>query len=329
MHCELAVPGLFSVPAERRLPALEMLLARARGTAADCMTLARWLLETFGHEEESVPAGALTLLACGKEPGGQLWTRADPVHLQLMRERLILVPNAAFGITREEADALCEALNRHFPGVLALQPVEAGRWCAQVSDASGIDAACPLELAGRDIDLSAARGSAGWQAVLNEAQMLLHAHPVNEAREARGEPVINSLLLWGAGRVPAVTPGRWHGVLADQPIAIGLARLAGVRHLPLPASAPAWLERAPEDGRHLVVLEALRAPFALSEDAAYRAALDELERRWFAPLLEALRTGRIGMLSIHVPEAGLCFETMRGDLRRFWRRPKALERYAR
>jgi hypothetical protein len=34
------------------------------------------------------------------------------------------------------------------------------------------------------------------------------------------------------------------------------------------------------------------------------------------------------MLSIHLPDAGLHFETIRGDLRRFWRRPKALASYA-
>lgn len=328
MHCELAVPALFSAPAQRRLPGLELLLARARGTACDPTSLARWLLESFGHEEETVPAGALTIAAEGGHPGEHLWTRADPIHLRLMRDRLIVVPNAAFSIAREEAQALCEGLNRHFAGALSLRAVDAGRWCAQVSDASGIDAACPLDLAGRDIDLSVQRGSGRWQALLNEAQMLLHAHPVNEAREARGEPVINSLLLWGAGGVPSVVPGQWHGVLADEPIAIGLARLAAVRHRPLPVSAQAWLERAPEDGRHLIVLDALRAPFALSEAAAYCEALDEMERQWFAPLLEALRGGRIGMVSIHVPEAGVSFETVRGDLRRFWRRPKALEQYA-
>jgi hypothetical protein len=117
-------------------------------------------------------------------------------------------------------------------------------------------------------------------------------------------------------------------VLANEPLAIGLARLAQARHRPLPASALAWLERAPDDGRHLVVLDSLRAPFALSEAAAYCEALEAMERDWFAPLLGALRAGRVGMVSIHVPEAGLSFEAIRGDLRRFWRRPKALARYA-
>src|SRR5437879_10475343 len=41
--------------------------------------------------------------------------------------------------------------------------------------------------------------------------------------------------------------------------------------------------------------------------------LEVLERGWFAPLLAALRAGRIGMVTIHVPDApdGASFETIR------------------
>jgi hypothetical protein len=96
----------------------------------------------------------------------------------------------------------------------------------------------------------------------------------------------------------------------------------------LPAGAAAWLDRAPEEGRHLLVLDALRAPAALQDPAVHEERLHHLEAAWFAPLLDALRAGRIGMATVHVPEAGLSFETVRGDLRRFWRRPRALERLA-
>jgi hypothetical protein len=36
------------------------------------------------------------------------------------------------------------------------------------------------------------------------------------------------------------------------------------------------------------------------------------------------------MVTVHVPDApdGASFEIIRGDLRRFWRRPKALGHYA-
>ena len=331
MHCELVIPSLFAAPRALRLPALELLLARGRSSSEPSQSLERWLADAFGLGD-ALPAGALTLLAGGGEPGESSWARADPVHLRLMRERLVLVPAAAFAISQLEAEALCASLNHHFKGVLELHPLEPQRWCARLDEAFVIEAAAPLEEAGRDVGLGTARaGAAGrLHAVLNEVQMLLHAHPVNEAREERGEPAINSLWLWGAGRLPAVAPAHWQGVLADDPVALGLARSAGARRRLLPESAAAWLERAPDDGRHLVVLDALRVPLALAQEPEYRERLAALEREWFAPLLAALRAGRIGMLSVHVPDAepGASFETVRGDLRRFWRRPRAIEHYA-
>jgi hypothetical protein len=151
---------------------------------------------------------------------------------------------------------------------------------------------------------------------------------VNEAREARGEPPVNSLRVWGGGPAPRVPPCRWQSVSAEEPLVLGLARAAGARHRPLPAEAGEWLERAPEEGRHLVVLDALRLPLALEEAGASLDALEALERTWFAPLLSALRAGRVGMVTVHVPDAAASFETVRADLRRFWRRPRPLERYA-
>jgi len=324
------VPGLLAAPGALRLPALELLLARGRARSSESESTERWLGEAFGLEEAPLPAGALTLIAHHGDPGAACWARADPVHLRLMRDRLILAPAEAFALSGEEAQALCAALNRHFEGRLALQALEPRRWCARLEQDPGFQAQSPLMLAGRDVNRSLPAGAARAHALLNEAQMLLHEHPVNAAREARGEPVVNSIWLWGAGRAPGKLQARWRSVAAEDPVALGLARLAGARALALPDSAQAWLRTLPEDGRHLALLGALRSPLALSDDAEYQQSLREMERGWFEPLLAALRSGRIGMVTIHVPDAAasVSFETIRGDLRRFWRRAKALAKYA-
>ena len=302
MHCELVVPGLFAAAgAQARLPALELLLARGRLKDGEPQSLEEWLAEAFGLDDGPLPAGALSLLALGRDPGERSWSRADPVHLRVLRDRLALVPAGAFEIAAGESAALCDALSRHF-APLEFVPVDAGCWCASLDE--------------------------GTPALLNEAQMLLHAHPVNEAREARGEPAVNSLRLWGGGPAPRVPPCGWQSVSAGDPLVRGLARAAGARHLSLPSAAGEWLERAPEEGRHLVVLDALRLPLALGDAGASRAALEALEHGWFAPLLAALRAGRVGMVTVHVPDAAASFETVRADLRRIWRRPRPLERYA-
>jgi hypothetical protein len=304
MHAELVVPGLLRGETTQRFPALELLLARGRRTKSPSLPLEKWLQQAF--ELDALAAGALTLLGCGRDPGQGYWARADPVHLRLMRDHVIVVPPEALEISREEVDALCDALNRHFPE-LHLSACDPRRWCAQVADGAFAGGGSALESAGTPA--TPERGTAG---LLNEIQMVLHAHPVNEAREAP----INSLWFWGGGRAPRSATAPWQSVSANDPVALGAARLAGARHRPLPHSAEQWLDRLPEDGRHLAVLNDM--------DVA------GLEQGWFAPLLAALRSGRIGMLTIHIPDAAeaVSCETIRGDLRRFWRRARPIEHYA-
>jgi hypothetical protein len=299
------------------------LLARGRCTSTGAETVEEWLRDAFELGDAPLAAGALTLLGANGEPGTRSWLRADPVHLRLMRDRLVLAPAPALGVKPGDAQALCDALNRHFGPRLSVQVIDAERWVASTEADVSVDAQPPLALAGRDVSVALPTATS---ALLNEAQMVLHAHPINEARELP----INSVWFWGAGRAPSLSTKRWHSVTADDPLVLGLGRAASARHKTLPASAAAWLDRAPEEGRHLVMLDALRVPLALEQTSEYQAALARLERDWFAPLLDALREGRIGMVTIHVPDAAesLAYETIRPDLRRFWRRPRALEHYA-
>jgi hypothetical protein len=59
------------------------------------------------------------------------------------------------------------------------------------------------EVLPEDIEISGAssknRPSSHLVRLMSEAQMLLHQHPVNHERELRGEPLANSLWLWGGG----------------------------------------------------------------------------------------------------------------------------------
>jgi hypothetical protein len=328
MHCELLVPGLLSIAGGPRMPALELLLARGRAARSDAASPEAWLAGAFGLAPDALPAGALTVLAedgsAQAGAGAGSWVRADPVHLRLLRDRIVVVPPQAFALPREEADALCATLNRHFSGRLELQVRSETAWTARVLEPLEVSARSPLEMAG----MAAAPGRG--DRLLTEIQMALHEHPVNQAREARGDPAVNSLWLWGAGEARRAGEARWHSVSADDPVARGLAQDAGLRARRLSAAGP-WLERAPGEGRHLVVLDALR-PFAtLGDEAGHAGALEALERDWFAPLLAALRAGRIGMVTLHVPDAreALSVETIRGDLRRFWRRPRARQDWVR
>jgi hypothetical protein len=332
MHCELVVPALFAAREIPRLPSLELLLARGRAAHADPLSLEAWLAEEFGLDEGIPPAGAISVQAAGArevEPGNN-WVRADPVHLRLGGNRFTLIPGASCCVSRDEADSFVAALNRDFEGRCVFVMVRPDQWCMRTTSDATLNAAPPLELAAQEVDvrLAYASDSAKWLALLNEIQMALHGHPVNAERESRGVPPINSVWLWGTGRLPQDVHGHWHSLTTDDALAAGFAQLAGIRQRPLPAGAAEWLERAPLEGRHLIVLDSLRAVLALSGADEHADRLATLEARWFGPLLEALRSERVGMVSVHACDSGISHETVRSDLRRFWRRTRPLAAYA-
>lgn len=337
MHCQILVPGLFGPAAGEgaappRAEALETLLAKGRRKFGAAASAATWLMESYSvARQHDWPVAPLALLGEGGAPGTDYWMRADPAHLRVHRDRLLLADAGTFGLSREEAEVLVESLNSHFSEVFRIFPMQPHRWYAKLAGAPELRTT-PLEDArGRSLAEILPEGTEAvrWHALMNEIQMLLHEHPVNAAREQRGEPPINALWFWGAGTLPAVGAAPFRHVVASDPLARGLARASGMPAHGLPDSPQAWLASVADSGRALVVLDALSAAAAYGDFEGWRQGLEEMERSWFAPLLSALRRGRIGMLTLQLfaEQAELHIETTQSDLRYFWRRRRPLAAY--
>ncbi|MBM3346194.1 MAG: hypothetical protein FJY55_06855 [Betaproteobacteria bacterium] len=358
MHVHLLVPDLLrrnllapdqkrlAVPADNAaapaVPSALQLLGRGRHRGA-ATSLYDWLADRHGLQPVQLTA-ATSLLGDGGAPGGDTWLRADPVQLTVDRDSLVLADASTFSITADEAAALAQAINAHFAPVLQFDLRTPLHWYARLGDELKSAAALrwtPLHRArGQAVrgNLPQGDNAMRWNALANEVQMLLHSHPVNAAREARGDPLINSLWFWGAG--PLATPGsRAFGqVYADDPVARGLTLAAGGSAAPLPPDARAWLQQAANTGQVLFVLDALSPPADYADHEQWLEQAARLERDWFAPLLAALRSERIGMLTLALPgnttdddvathTQGIETEVVSGDLRRFWRRVRPLRRY--
>jgi|APFre7841882724_1041349.scaffolds.fasta_scaffold00225_6 hypothetical protein len=338
MNVHLVLPDLFwpqpqggGAYAGLDLPALEIVFGRGRRTARDAASLEHWLAERYGLSlEGELPVAPYALLGEDADPGTSGWLRVDPCHLRLGIDQLVLADAATFALDTAEADALVAALNAHFAADgIALRAPHPERWYATMEPLPAMETTPLAAARAQSVDplLPRGRDARAWHARLNELQMVLHAHPVNEAREARGAPAVNSVWAWGAGRMGGAPPQRaFSGVRAADPFALGLARASGATTHPVPATAHAWLEAAPAEGVEAIVLDALRVPAAYGDEPAWRERLETIERHWLAPLHEALRAGQVGMLTVHAMGAGgaLQVETTRQDLRYFWRRPKPL-----
>ena len=236
MHCTLLVPDLLpsalhDAP-QPRVPRLAALLAR--GTAGELTNggMEAWLCASFGVPRQyDWPVAALTLAADGGEPADDYWLRCDPVHFYLRQNRMH-VSNAAGAPDDAESQALIAALNAHFAGDgLLFRAGAAGRWYVRSKAHIELTTHALPESLDREIDscMPAGADSGHWRRVLNEIQMLLHAHPVNAQREARGLPAFNSVWLWGGGRAPRVGAAPFTRVWADDALARRL-QPAAARH---------------------------------------------------------------------------------------------------
>lgn len=339
MHCHVFVPGFAwrngnvgELCSGLSLEAIETIVAKGRRTRSPGLATERWLLERFGVERQlDWPAAPFSLLADGGSPGDGVWVRADPVHLRLERDDLVLADCNLFRISREESEALVQSLNEHLNERLVIYPLRPERWHARLVDRPEIETT-PLSAArGSAIDGHLLRGgdSARWHALVNELQMLLHEHPVNAEREARGELPINSVWFWGAGHLQQPSTRAFQYVAADDPLALGLAQAAGAQAQSLPADGGTWLAGAGDIGVALLYLDWLAPAQRYGDAQRWRVGLARLEQAWLIPLLAALRNGRIGMLTLYLAgeEQLLRVEATRSDLRYFWRRSRPIEHW--
>jgi hypothetical protein len=254
----------------------------------------------------------------GEHPPGAC-LRADPVHLRADTGGLILFDAGSFALDAEECRALVPTLDAHLAEDhwrLVCQHPQ--RWYLLGERAPLLETPPLPVVRATPVSAKPYRGADAvtWMGRLNELQMLMHSHPVNQRRAARGQPAVNSVWLWGGGERQPVQPAPGTRIVSDNVFARGMAGESGVPALPLPADA----SRLPAaDGGHtLVLLEQCRDAAAYEEVAAWQAALEALERDWFAPLIAALRARRVEVLQLYALN-GRCYRLTRSGLRAFWK----------
>ena len=290
MHVTLLLPGAL-LPREvaralaEPLAATGLAFALARAelagdSEAEALPHLAWLAEHLFQDEvplATAPYAVAALAGHAPAPDQCLW-HADPVHLELARDHVALAPLAA-PPTDEDAGALIAAAN-----ALA---TEAGAEFVRVGDRWFLRTARPWELNAKPLAatfgqplhaaLPAGRDAAVWNRLLTEIQMTWHAHPVNEAREARGEATVNSVWLHGGGCWAALKRPAFATVLADEPEWRGAAQAAGI--------AASSGSATPGDDA-LVIWSDLLVPRLRQDWTAWIAALRALDLR-LAPLVRA------------------------------------------
>ena len=316
-----------------------------------CTSLQRWLargeLRHTGHADyfdqlsallglpdnlalASVAARVDRLLDPPAGPGEGQLLRADPVHFRAELDHALLIASEQLDILDHEADALVEHFNAHFAeDGLRLLKRHRQRWYLQVREPLKVSTVPLHRAAGRNVQhfLPGGEDEMRWRKILNEAQMLFFSHDINLARETRGQLSINSLWLWGEGDVDDSAETRsadvdW--VMADEVHARGMALSAGCQACELDADLSAFIDAHP--GHGLLVIDAAFLPTAWGDVPGWVDAVSAICEQWIEPVQRLLAQKRIDAIDLYSAD-GLSYHISRRHLLKFWRRPRALERY--
>lgn len=296
-----------------RLPALEWLLARARRTER-AVSWRQWLLEPCQLGEDvllRLPAGPCAHVAMhGVLPSGT-WACARPVHLLTGLDHLQLAP-ARLEIEATDAAILLAGINRHLDGMgYRFHGGRDGDWLLECDRALACTTVEPAEAAGRNLRELMPGGPDGARvrSLMNELQMLLHEHPVNQQRERLGMPVVNSLWLWGFGAALRPAPVSLPPLYTDDPWLEGVWLAHGAAARPLAEFA----QTAHAGGKALL-------GWASTPAADADACLQQAESACMAPAQVALRNGRTAGIDLLVGEGAYALGR-RGRLA-FWKRSR-------
>lgn len=233
---EAAPAVVLLLPERRRFagqplsPAVARALARADrapdAAAGDTAQLGRW----FELLPRGWPVAAITRQRDAGDADGQAWLRADPAFVRPDMTGARVLAIGELGLSCEETDALLAELRPLFGDAgFALTAPDPARWYLALPAGAALPAFSPPEdVLGDDLFTHLPAGPEGrrWRSLLNEAQVLLHNHPVNAARLAAGRLPANSLCFWGAGRLPDHVRGRVAKVASDEATLASLAALA-------------------------------------------------------------------------------------------------------
>lgn len=302
-----------------RLPAAEWLLARARPAASAVSPWRDWVLSGSGLGPDVLahfPAGPSTLaLQTGRQPVGS-WARAEPVHLLTAIDHLQLASPTPLPLDPEESEALLATLNQHFvDSGFVFRGTSQSSWLCECPAGPAWESVEPSSVVGRNLRdlLPTGSGALRMRAVMNEVQMLLHGHPVNQRRGLVGRPAVNSVWLWGHGAA-AVPEGVARGILlTDDEWLAGLWRL----HRGIVRHVQDLSDTLGQDGAEVRV--AIAAPAASGSEVE---ALRRMERCVFAPARAALAAGRASSVSLHTGSVAL--EIPAAARWCFWRHPRPL-----
>lgn len=234
-----------------------------------------------------------------QQPGDtQLWC-LDPVFIQIDQEEAVLLGNVQLQLDEYEARHVIDDLNAHLADEqLRVHYVKPHQWLLEGNLQLQTHSLNDVMLQNIEHHQPQGRDERRWRKLINEIQMLLHAHPVNHAREQRGDPGINSVWLWGGAH-----SSKQHGyeaiidmVYCDEDYVHDLAMVCDIKHKALPIHID---ENILQYDSSLFIFTDQMVAIRHRDVYGWFEHLRRLDRQVLAPLMTFLEQGKLASLTIY------------------------------
>ncbi len=327
IQVDLVLPGLFKLPAteidverfNNDFPALKRLLRFANRQPNNLHDIDAMLSDCLGFDPSTkIPfASAFAKGKSAEQAENEVLFRG--VHLKPDLRNAFVMPLDENDEYLEDLNILINDLGELFKQDCDTKDLGSGYWMMR-SKICQPPAHYPhyLSIVGRKVDqyVEQSRSALPWYQLINEIQMFLHAHEVNQKRQINGQLPINSLWCWGGGSFlpPQRQKQIWY---CDDNLIQAYSRRSGIRDQPLKniAHTDFYQETLIVD---FSILQALKS--TIDQDPG--SLLSKIEMQVFKPLLKAVTKGQVDLRL----RAGGDFDLLLTgrSMLKFWRRTTSL-----
>ncbi len=252
----------------------------------------------------------------------QLWC-LDPVYIQIDQEQAVLLANTQLELDEYEARHLIEDLNTHLAeDGLCIHYLNPHQWVLEGN--LELNTRTMHDVMQKNINPFQPQGrdERRWSKLINEIQMLLHAHPINQAREQRGQPGPNSLWLWGGAS--AQCGHHYEAIIdvvyCDEDFVHDLAIVCDIRHKALPIHID---EQVLKHAASLLIYTDQLVAIRNRDVFGWFDYLQRFDRQVLAPLMGYLQQGKLTSLTLYSDTVSMTLT--KKALGRWWKRRKAFD----
>lgn len=200
-QCQAAIERL-DLPHLRQVLRALTLEGELRSSESDLSPIAERIQTHDAYADGLIPWAALAAKQLPGVPQDGAWGLVTPCHWAVHADHVAMHEPRSLRLEATESQALLAAMEPYFlEDGLVLHYWQADTWLVCGEVLRNLPTASLNRVRGQSVDAWLPRTAAARvvRRLQNEMQMLLYTHAVNDARAARGVPVVNSFWLSGTG----------------------------------------------------------------------------------------------------------------------------------